>query len=415
MHEHDITSENSLLNEQDKDNDSENIISINSKIFSFFNAPIFNKIPDKTITIEEVYELIKSEIYESNTGYLRIIKKEAEEVKYKQHYFPFVTFSALCNHRSQKGVISRSIYFCIDIDYIGDKDAIGIVIKRILKYFAPVLLFISPRGKGLKVVCQINPDAAKHSEYFEAFENYFNHIILKRLYDTKGNPLVIDKSCKDVARATFLCQDLDVMLFKLPTKFDSDFIETFSRPSIQIKNYYSNSNAIIDTAIKMIIESTDGEKHFSLLKASKLAGGGIAGGSINETEAIEKLEAEIKKKPINDFANAQKTIRDGIEWGKKTPILIKEKKFKDKDGENNYLNFPICLISEIFEDRSKVIENIIDYSVYARAIEKESGSLDEKINVALKFLNVPESNIERIKQNGEQLHNSIPREIQKLE
>jgi hypothetical protein len=53
-------------------------------------------------------------------------------------------------------------------------------------------------------------------------------------------------------------------------------------------------------------------------------------------------------------------------------------------------------------------KDILDYSIYARAIEKESGNINESIIAALKYYNITNGNIEQINQFGEMLYNSIP-------
>jgi hypothetical protein len=97
-------------------------------------------------------------------------------------------------------------------------------------------------------------------------------------------------------------------------------------PKIQAKNVFrsvQNQNSIdgIHTAILMINRAIDGEKHRELLKASILAGGYIAAGTMLESEAVSLLENAIKSKSnIKSFTNAQKTIKDGINYGKAMPI-----------------------------------------------------------------------------------------------
>ena len=406
-----ITSEKSLLIEEDKDNDLSISTDKKRNLFSFFKAPINNTQPEKSISIEEIADLIQSDFYKERTENLRKLS-EKEQKEFKQSKLDVVTFSALCTHRSKEGVISRSNYFCIDIDHVGGKAEIEALKQQILDNFNPVLIFVSPRGEGLKVVCHINTSVAEHFEYFQAFENYFNEIVLKGLKDTKSNVLIIDKICKDIARSTFLCYDNNIIFCENPTKFGKSFIDYFRNSSKQKEVEFSGGKSILETALTMVRNSNDGVKHFTLLKSSVYVGGGIAGGCIDESEAIKKLEAEIKLKSIDNFENAQKTIRNGIEYGKKTPIT--ETKHKEKKQEYNYFNFPICLITGIFNGRLKVLENIIDYTVYAKAIEKEEGNINDRIEAALKFLKITERSMEHIKQNGELQFNSISKNSPKV-
>lgn len=76
---------------------------------------------------------------------------------------------------------------------------------------------------------------------------------------------------------------------------------------------------------------------------------------------------------------------------------------KNKD---TYFNFPICLIDGIFEDKMKVLNNIFDYSIYAKAVTLEDGSIKDKINSALKYF-VVEANAERVLKNGKMLFTNL--------
>ena len=62
----------------------------------------------------------------------------------------------------------------------------------------------------------------------------------------------------------------------------------------------------------------EGERHQQLLKASRLAGGFVAGGCLSEEEAIEALEAVVQHWPM--FSKSQRTIRDGLRYGLQEPI-----------------------------------------------------------------------------------------------
>lgn len=77
----------------------------------------------------------------------------------------------------------------------------------------------------------------------------------------------------------------------------------------------------LNTAEKMIDRAVDGEKHTELLKAARLLGGYVAGGSGDEAEAIDALRKAIEHKPgVKDLNGAYKTIEDGIEYGKGAPL-----------------------------------------------------------------------------------------------
>lgn len=72
-----------------------------------------------------------------------------------------------------------------------------------------------------------------------------------------------------------------------------------------------------------------------------------------------------------------------------------------------YFNFPIRLIDGIFTDKIKVLNDIFDYSVYAKATTLENGSMTGKIKSAMKYFGVTGNNA-GVLENGRILFDSIP-------
>jgi hypothetical protein len=95
----------------------------------------------------------------------------------------------------------------------------------------------------------------------------------------------------------------------------------------------------------MIKDAPDGQKHYILLKSSMLIGGHIAGGSIIEEDGIRHLETEVKKRDIDSLESAQKTILDGIKYGKMSPLKIdlKQDAILDHGDTNTNIPFPIAV------------------------------------------------------------------------
>ncbi len=78
-----------------------------------------------------------------------------------------------------------------------------------------------------------------------------------------------------------------------------------------------------------------------------------------------------------------------------------------KKEDEKYFNFPICFIDGIFENKKKVLDNIFDYSIYAKAVKLEDGSIKDKINSALKYFGVTASTA-RVLENGKKLFTNTP-------
>lgn len=170
-------------------------------IFSFFKAPISNIIPYKDITILQAYQIISGKYLIPQTQKLRTISQKEENRKYKASNFPYCTFSGTFEKRNEKGLIQHSGLISLDFDHV---DNVAELRRELLidRYFNTELLFISPNGNGLKWIISISDylEVYSHNEMFASIFEYIH-----QTYSVD-----IDKSCKDVSRATFLCHDSKV-------------------------------------------------------------------------------------------------------------------------------------------------------------------------------------------------------------
>ena len=295
--------------------------------FSLFKGPISNLKPLKEATTADVFTIITSTDYKSVTDKLRTLTGK-DKGKYKGATFDYATFSGTFTNRADASLKVHSGLICIDIDHIGNLQAVSATRERVLKDFTPELMFVSPSGDGLKVVYRIAISEGTHLEYYNACINYFQKL------DVAG----IDPSCTNVSRACFLPHDPQCHYTDSPTMLDRSFIDTFSKMEETIKIYpqpeqpKTNTRILIDRAVNMVNNATDGNKHFELLKASRLIGGYVVSGGVDEQEAITALENAIKSRDIDNFPAAQKTIRDGIEHGKKEPIITLRANDASKTG-----------------------------------------------------------------------------------
>lgn len=66
-------------------------------VFSFFHSPVWNKTPERTMSLEDVYQYLTGGQAEQRTLRLRSIKDAAEARKYKSQAFDYVTFSGVFN------------------------------------------------------------------------------------------------------------------------------------------------------------------------------------------------------------------------------------------------------------------------------------------------------------------------------
>jgi len=182
--------------------------------FSYYNSGITQKVPDKSIEIKEAARLIyKDETLKSKTVTLRNIQDKEKKGKFKAS-LPYITFSGTFTSRANENLIEHSGLICCDLDHIGTNGQLKETEKKILEYYTPVLMFISPSGDGLKVVFAIDISKATHLQYFAALETFFKTEL----------SLTIDTQCKDVARACFLCHDPELIVKDSPDILNQNFI-----------------------------------------------------------------------------------------------------------------------------------------------------------------------------------------------
>ena len=181
----------------------------NNNNISLYKSPITNRKPFKTVSIVEIYELIKSENYKSVIETLRSTKTKKARNQIKTNQLDFVTFSGRFSERKASGLIEHSDLIVIDLDDL--KNVEKTKASLINDSTIPTeLLFKSPSGNGLKWVLSIDSSEYTNGHYLCAVANYLNY--------TYG--IKVDTSGKDVSRACFLSHDKEAYLN--PKYFNQD-------------------------------------------------------------------------------------------------------------------------------------------------------------------------------------------------
>lgn len=186
--------------------------------FSFYKKPITNVYPTTNINLEQVYNRIISSDYLENTKKLKEFSDKNQQKDFKNNYFDYVTFSGTFSKRNDMCLINPSGLFIIDIDDIEDK--IEAVSERLIadKILNPQLVFISPSGKGLKIVIRIDisiidkkKKSKKMDNVWQAVNSYFGKNYADLISPNEKNQF-IDGSGKDLSRPCFLCHDENAYL-----------------------------------------------------------------------------------------------------------------------------------------------------------------------------------------------------------
>lgn len=273
-------------------------------------------------TVNSVLEKIRSGGMHKNT-ILTMRTMDKAGLNAEKRKLPVICFGGTFSARNKASLTNASGLMVLDFDHVEKMQETRDKLCS-LPYMYSV--FTSPSGSGLKALVHI-PKVKDDAE----FKSYFNGIFSK----VPG----IDPSGKDISRACFFSYDPDIYINPNATIFTDIHVEKPEQPKPVVGTDYSKVNI----AVQMVRDSIDGEKHITLLKAAKLMGGYIAIKKIEESEAIRVLETEIQAKNPHSFAQAQKTIRDGIDYGKRMPIseakkIERETRFiREEDGRFSFL------------------------------------------------------------------------------
>lgn len=186
-------------------------------------------IPTESITLEEVWERITDRGLQDQTTALRILLQEGRKEEYKTskgNLLPSVTFGGTFDYRTtntetlsregKTGLLLGSGFVIIDIDHISET---GLSLQELKdrisedREIGVRLVFTSPSGDGLKVVCRVSSQITDKDSYKTAY-NSLRHFINSKYGE------IVDKSGSDISRLCLLCCDRDARI--------QDFEETFS-------------------------------------------------------------------------------------------------------------------------------------------------------------------------------------------
>ncbi len=166
-------------------------------IFSFFKSGITQTKPDKSVDLSFVFERIKNGFERNRVDLIRSEndKKKQNTIKEK---LPYVTFSGVFSPpRSVSTIEKYSGLIQLDIDNLPESVHLETVKKDISKEPWVSMIFVSPRGNGLKIIAKVSGAKTDHKRNFLALGEH-----IKKQYGYE-----IDKAVSSVASACFLSYD----------------------------------------------------------------------------------------------------------------------------------------------------------------------------------------------------------------
>jgi len=261
---------------------------------------------------------------------LDIINDVRNGDKKKKLSLPVVLFSGEFSRRSDDALFEHSGFIVLDFDHV-EVDTVKTALSTDNYVYA---CWVSPSGDGIKALVHItNPE--RHRDHFRALRTYFH----------KQYGLELDESGINESRACFESYDPDIIIKDDYQKFGA-FSSEFAEAQTTTNEAYEYTDYMkLNLAARMIRNADDGEKHHMLIKASKLCGGYIAAGRMEEDEVVRVLFREICKRDIDSEESAKTSIRDGIEKGKAMPIreVIENEKAAQReilinDGDMSFIS-----------------------------------------------------------------------------
>jgi P4 family phage/plasmid primase-like protien len=299
------------------------------------------------IPFAKALDEIKSDKYKSQIEVLRVLyrtdPKAYKEAKLKLAAYGFNgTFTTRVNNNNFK-LSSETIG--VDIDAL-EGSLEDHKFKITTNIPSVVCCFDSPSGAGLKVSLRVATGEIKNDEDFKrAFAK------AECVFAAIG--YTIDPSCKDVKRACYTSHDPNVYvnweadILPIPPECSLESVKAPIIPDIrEVAPYleqetatltgglFSVESEIFSLLTNMMRGAADGRRHGVRLAASRLAGGYIAGGLLNEAKALElitTLSDQIAEGGCTSDREL-KTIAEGIAKGKESPLTIDD--FKKTHGYN---------------------------------------------------------------------------------
>lgn len=180
-------------------------------IFSFFNAPITNQVPNGVVCVSQLHAYITtSEWLRERTDQVRAASGDEKRFRrLKQSLLPYVTPAGIFSYRKEDHLLLPSGEFVIDIDHLSSPEE---AIRWRDTLFAderlrPDLAFISPSNTGVKlfVPYRLSVTATIEWAFDEARRSAWEY--LEWRYGLKA-----DTSNADLSRACFLCHDSSAKL-----------------------------------------------------------------------------------------------------------------------------------------------------------------------------------------------------------
>lgn len=156
-----------------------------------------NTKPESTVSVLSILEEIRTDKYKTQIEEIRNFDNPSKNpLKDK---LPVFTPTGIFNHRSMAGLENYNGLMCLDIDHIENPEQLKEQCKKLNYVFSA---FVTPSGKGLKVLIKTNATSENYREIELKVATAFQH-------DTGA---IRDNHCKDIARIQFVSYDPEIYI-----------------------------------------------------------------------------------------------------------------------------------------------------------------------------------------------------------
>lgn len=164
-----------------------------------------NTKPEQVVSLTDVLTEIASEKYKKQIDEIR--SQENPSKSPLKDKLPVFTPTGIFNHRSLAGLEDYNGLMCLDIDHVEDPELLKKKCKSLNYVYAA---FVTPSGKGLKVIIKTNATKENYREFEQKIADAF--------YTDSG--AIRDKHCKDISRIQFVSYDPELYLNENSTTFN---------------------------------------------------------------------------------------------------------------------------------------------------------------------------------------------------
>lgn len=279
--------------------------------------------PLQSITLEQFIRMVRGEMKPQTKALLLRIK----DTKYKSQEYnslksklPLVTLSGVFSSKKDSDIVKSSGLACFDLD-TNNIDTANELKQQIAVDDFTYVIFDSV-GVGFRIIVKF-PEKLTSELYKEYYNGYVKYLSEKYSISTdKKSETHIDTSCSNISRGWFMSLDENLHVNDNSLCWMEKLIE--KQVSVELSKEIPNTFNYkrVMKPLDMIRNCVQGEKHDTILKASRLMGGYVLAGFVSYEEAYRLLmqEASVFAPQHTADGRSRKAIIDGLENGMKSPL-----------------------------------------------------------------------------------------------